>query len=158
GRSEATYAGLTGPRGEVLRPTRALRVRWSHSLLDLRPEPPPVGHVADRVPEARDLLRRRVRADVGTPRPRRVTRADRVAQKVERLLGYAAQPGLGFVDRQLQLGHHAPHRGHRLRGGAPTADHEVVGVVDDVGLQPAFVPQGLPAADKTAHVHVGQQR
>src|SRR4051812_30776194 len=34
----------------------------------------------------------------------------------------------------------------------------VVGVVDDVGLQPALVPQGLPAADETAHVHVGQQR
>src|SRR3954462_2887164 len=34
----------------------------------------------------------------------------------------------------------------------------VVRVIDDHGLQPAFVSQGLPTADKTTHVYISQQR
>jgi hypothetical protein len=77
---------------------------------------------------------------------------------IERPLGHATHAGLLLVDRQLEPGHHPPHRGHRLGGVAPTADHEVVGVVDDRGREPALVPQGLPAAHETTHVDVRQKR
>ena len=144
-RSMARYAGAHRAEAEVVRPAQQLPVQLGHPVLDL-PSRANDGRSTrgSRPGEPLDLLRRRARPDVGPSRPRRVAPADRVAQKVERLLGDATQPRLGLVDRQLQPRHHRPHRGHRLVGGATTADHEVVRVVDDLSVQPAFVSQGLP--------------
>src|SRR5262249_42625913 len=92
-----TVRSAHGAEAEVVRPPQELLVQSGHSVLDLRPAPTSVGRVADLVPEARDLLRRRVRPDVGTPRPRRVTQPDRIAQEIEGLLGNATRPCLGLV-------------------------------------------------------------
>ena len=63
-----------------------------------------------------------------------------------------------LVDRQPQLLHHAPHRRHRLLRRAATADHEIIGVVDDLGSKPRLVSQRLPSQNEPTHVEVAQQR
>src|SRR5262249_12375550 len=110
---DGTVRPAHGAEAEVVRPPQELLVQPGYSVLDLRPVPTSVGPLADLVPKARALLRRRVRPDVGAPRPRRVTQPDRIAQEVEGLLGDATRPRLGLVDRQLEPRHHVPHRGHR---------------------------------------------
>ena len=43
-------------------------------------------------------------------------------------------------------------------GRSATADHEVVGVVDDVCSQTLFVPEHFPPQHEPSHVEVAQQR
>ena len=62
-----------------------------------------------------------------------------------------------FVDRQFQPFHHASHRRHGVFRPAATQDHEVVGIVDDPGLESLLMPEGLPTQHKTSHVQVRQQ-
>jgi len=81
-----------------------------------------------------------------------------VAQKVKRLGRDPSHMGLGFVHRQLQRGHHVPHDAHGLLGPTPAADHEVIRVVDDAGVEPGLTPQRLPSHNEPTHVHVTQQR
>src|SRR5512135_3430514 len=133
-------------QAEVVRPALQFPVESRDLLLLVEPGPSAVGQFADLATESLDHFRGRARPDVGLARLRRVAPADRIAQKVERLLGYPTQPRLGLVDRQLQLGHHAPHRGHRLIGRAPTADHESSSPGE-------FHPQALTEPDGSLSTH-----
>jgi RHS repeat-associated protein len=98
------------------------------------------------------------RAEISPPRLGAVTASESVPQKVKRLVRHTTQPRFRLVDRQFQLLHHVPHDRHRLCGGAAAADHEVIGIVDDVCVETLFVSQPLPAQNKPAHIQVGQQR
>src|SRR4051812_27218994 len=90
-------------QAEVVRPALQFPVESSDLLLLVEPGPSATGHLADLATEALDHFRRRACPDIGPSRLRRITPADRVAQKVERLLGHPTQPRLGLVDRQSQL-------------------------------------------------------
>src|SRR5258708_11688670 len=72
---------------------------------------------------------------MGPPRLAGVTPPERVAQEVETFSRYTADAGLVFVDLQLQFLDHLSHRLHGEIGRTLAADHQVVGVVDDGGLQ-----------------------
>ena len=143
---------------EVVGPAGQLAVDGSHLLLYVHEHPPVAGQLADLPAEPLDLLLRRESTYVGPPRLGRVTAAECVTQEVERLVWHATELRLGFIHRQLQLGHHVPHHAHGLIGRATTADHEVVGVVDDFGAKTLLVSQRFPAQKKPAHVEVGKQR
>src|SRR3954463_15386852 len=83
-----------GAEAKVVRPAQQKPVQSRHSVLDRHPQPTTVGQLADLVPKARDLLRRRTRPDEGATRLRRVAPPDRIAQKVERPSRDTAQPRL----------------------------------------------------------------
>lgn len=59
-----------------------------------------------------------------------------------------ARPRLGFVHRQLRPFHYVPHRVGRLFGGSATADHEVIGIVDDPCIETAFPAVYLPSSHR----------
>src|SRR3954453_1858681 len=93
-------------QAEVVRPALQFPVEPRDLLPLVEPGPSAAGQLADLATDSLDPFRRRTRPDGGLARLRRVAPADRVAQKVERLLGNPAQPRLGLVDRQSQPGHH----------------------------------------------------
>src|SRR3954451_5594037 len=72
---------------EVVRPALQFPVESSNLLPFVEPGPLTAGQFADLATDSLDHFRRRTRPDVGLARLRRVAPADRVAQKVERLLG-----------------------------------------------------------------------
>src|SRR5262249_10887254 len=113
---------------------------------------------ADLVTDRLDLLRGRRRGYLRLARAPRIPAPERESQKGERLVRHRTRPLLAFVHRQLQLCHHVPHHGRRLRSLTPRQDHEVIRIIDDVGLQALFVPQYLPAQQESPHVQIRQQR
>jgi hypothetical protein len=68
-----------------------------------------------------------------------------VTQKVEFLFRQFADPRLGFIHRQLQLGHDVSHHGQRFFRSATAADHQVIGVVNDVCSKTLLVSEFLPS-------------
>src|SRR5205085_12186161 len=104
-------------------------VNPANHLVFRQERPPPARHLADGTTNALHRTRRRTHPKVGPPPSRRVALADGVTQKQERIAGHATDARLPFLDRQLELLHHAPHDVHRLVGGVTTTDHEVVSVV-----------------------------
>src|SRR3954451_20036691 len=145
------------PQAEVVRPALQFPVEPSDLLPLVEPGPTAAGQFADLATESLDHFRRRARPEVGLARLRRITPADRIAQKVDRLLGNPTQPRLGLVDRQSQPGHHGPHQGHGLVGRALTADHEIVAMVAYWAFHPPLVSQDLPSADKATHIDVRKE-
>src|ERR1039458_5065006 len=89
---------------------------------------------------------------------RRVVTTKRVPQKIELLFRQLRDPRLGFIHRQLQLRHHDPHRGQSFFGSASTADHHVIGIVDDAGSKTFLVTEFLPPKHEPAHVEIAEQR
>src|SRR6266496_4013275 len=112
----------------------------------------PSGLAADRLTDANHPFLGRHGAQIGPPRLRRVAASERVSQKIELLFRQLADPRLRLVHRQFQLLHDSPHRGERFFRVAPTADHQIVGIVNDVRSQTLLVPQLLPAEHEPAHV------
>src|SRR3982751_722212 len=86
-------------QAEVVGPALQFPVEPRDLLLLVEPGPSAAGQFADLATESLDRFRRRACPEIGPSRLRRVTPADRIAQKVERLLGDPAQPRLGLVDR-----------------------------------------------------------
>src|SRR5512135_3667464 len=82
-------------QAEVVRPALQFPVESRDLLLLVEPGPLATGHFADLATDSLDHFRRRACPEIGPSRPRRVTPADRIAQKVERLLGDPTQPRLG---------------------------------------------------------------
>src|SRR3954449_12022976 len=112
--------------------------------------PPARRQVVDPSQQAPDRLLGRGGAEI-RPAALPVEPADRVAEAVEALLGQHGEPGLAVVPRQPEPHHQVPHGPHRcLARAGPAADDEVVGVVDDVGVEPALPAQLLPGQDEAA--------
>ena len=66
--------------------------------------------------------------------------------------------GLLGVEQQFQTLHHALDRFSHRRRRLLAKDDDVIGVVDDVRLEPLGMPQHLPAHYEATHVQVAQQR
>src|SRR3954453_20522680 len=73
-------------QAEVVRPALQFPVEPTDLLPLVKPGPSATGQFADLATESLDHFRRRTRPYVGLARLRRIAPADRVAQKVERLL------------------------------------------------------------------------
>jgi hypothetical protein len=115
-----------GPgRSSLAHPTSQLAVESVHSIRRVQQRPPPAYQFADLAAKPQDLLPRWSPAQVDAARARRVASANGVAQEVERFVRNTEHMRPCLVDRQLQLLHHGPHRGHRPVGVAATADHEI---------------------------------
>ncbi len=142
---------------EVVGQAYQLAVDGGHLLLRVQERPAATGHLADLPAEPLDLLLRGESADEGASRLWRVTAAEGVTQEVKRLVWDAAELRFGFVHRQLQPTHHVPHHAHGLVGRAATADHVIVGIVDDSGAKTPLVSQRLPAQDEPPHREVRKQ-
>jgi len=122
------------PQTEVVGPSDHHPVELCYHHLLVQQGLLPLGHLANRRTDADHPLLRRNCADVGTPRLRRKAPTERISHKVELLFRQSADPRLRFVHRQLQLRHHVPHAGQRFFRATTAADHQVIGVVDDVRL------------------------
>src|SRR5690349_10207600 len=90
-----------------------------------------VGPTAQTPVEFAYLLLGRVSADIRTPVLGAITPTERITQEVERFLRHAATLRLLLVDRQFQPLHHGPHGIGDSLSRSATADHEVIGIVDD---------------------------
>src|SRR5713101_4331133 len=136
---------------EIIRPASQTLVEAADYLFFGQEQPPPARHLADGATDAlhRSLLRSHPK--IGPSPPKRVARADGVTQKLKRLAGHATDACLPFVDRQLEPLHHVTHGGHRLFSGVPTADHEVISVVDDPSQEPLLVTRHLPTEHEPTH-------
>ena len=146
------------PKTEVVGPTVHHLIEFRYYCLRIQLGPVAPGFAADRLTDADYSLLGRNRAQIGASRLRRVATSKRIAQKVELLFRQDRDPRLGFIHCQLQLCHHDPHRGQSFFRFAPTTDHEIIGIVDDVRSETLFVPQLLPSKHEPTHVKITEQR
>src|SRR5665213_2603731 len=91
-------------------------------------------------------------------RYRRVVPTKRVPKKLKLFFRQLRDPRLGFIHCQLQLCHHDPHRGQSFFRSPSTADHHVIGIVDDACSKTLLVPEFLPPKHEPAHVEIAEQR
>src|SRR5260370_9057683 len=146
------------PQTEIVGPASQDAIEPSHHFVFVQPRPPPFGLFAQLPAQPPKLLVRRSRPDIGPARARRVQPSDGVPQKVKRFVRPTTESCFRFVHRQTHPRHHAPHRGQPLFGVALTADHEGIGIVDDLSAETGLVSQRLPAQDEPTHIEVTQQR
>jgi superfamily II DNA/RNA helicase len=118
----------------------------------------PSGHFTNRLADADHPLLRGNRTNVRAPCLRRIAPTERVSQKVELLFRQFADPRLRFIHRQLQLRHDVSHPSQRFFRSATAADHQVIGVVNDVGSKTLLVSEFLPSQHESPHVQVAEQR
>src|SRR5229473_2954917 len=84
-------------------------------------------------------------------------RPERVSEKVKPLCANPLDAGLRLVQRESNPGHYAPRPIQRLCRAAATENHEIIGVVDNLGLE-YLTPSGdPPVLQKTVHIQVGEQ-
>jgi hypothetical protein len=89
-------------------------------------------------------FRRRSSADVNAPVLSMKT-SDRVSQKIERLFRQSGDRSLGLVHLQPEPRHECFHsREHSLSITRTAADHKVVGVIHDIGVQLFLIAMKLP--------------
>ena len=143
---------------EIAGPTAQQRVQRSHSFLGRFQIPPWRRLVMDSLDDALERFARRLRADKGTA-VLAVEPPNRIPEKVERLFGYTREPSLPVIDRQPQPFHQPPHfrEGGRAVAGT-TADHEIIGIVDDVRIKPRTVAIAVPRQEKASEVEVRKKR
>src|ERR1035441_2131421 len=143
---------------EVARPSAQQRVQFSHSLLDRLQVPSACRFVMDLLDDAFERFTRRLGANEGLA-VLSVEPPDAIPEKVEGLFGQARNPGLSIVDRQTQLIQQATHRRKCCRPVAGrTADHEIVSIVDDMGIESRRVAMLVPRQQKAPEVEVGEER
>src|SRR5262245_31193461 len=157
-RVDASVGFADGPDPEIVGPTPEFGVDPPNLFVYLPPSRPARRHLMDLAAQPLDFLPGRAGAQVRLARPAVIVPPQGITQKVERLLGQAAQARLVLVHRQLELDHHPPQYGHGLLGRAATADDEVVRIVDDVCVESALMAPRLPSLDKASHVDVRQRR
>src|SRR4051794_10456995 len=113
--------------------------------------------VVDRPDQPLHGLTRRARADERRP-ALAVEATDLVAEEDEAGLRQGGQPCLRLVHRQPEPRHQLPHRRERrLPVAGSAADHEVVGVIDDVGIEPLAVAVPLPREEEPAGAEAAEQ-
>ena len=84
---------------------------------------------------------------------------NRVTQEVETLLWYRHEVRLLLVHPKPQSFHQLPHPGHRRRTvSRPAADHQVIGIVDDLCVKLSGIAELLPGQKETTEVQVGHGR
>src|ERR1700719_1188758 len=146
------------PETEVVGPSNYRAVELRYYYLLVQQSLLPSGHFANRLADADHPLLRGNRTDVRAPCLRRIAPTKRVTQKVEFLFRQFADPRLRFIHRQLQLRHDVSHPGQRFFRSASAADHQIIGVVNDVCSKTLLVPELLPSQHESTHVQVAEQR
>src|SRR5450631_922104 len=146
------------PETEVIGPTVHHLVKLGYYCLMVQQGPIPSSFVADRLTDATYSRLGRDRAQISASRFRRVATTKRIPQKVELLFRQLRDPRLGFIHCQLQLCHHDPHRAQSFFRSASTADHHVIGIVDDACSKTFLVPEFLPPKHEATHVEIAEQR
>ena len=96
--------------------------------------------------------------DARLPTVRHLVRVSGQVQRAVLQLIYTNQFCREWFFLLLQLRHHYPRRGQSFFRSAPTTDHEVIGIVDDVCSKTLFVPQLLPSEHEPAHIEITEQR
>ncbi len=84
-------------------------------------------------------------------------RPEGVSQKIKPLFSCLLDAGLRFVQRESNPGHHTPRPIQRLGRTTATENHEIIGVVDHLGLENLTPSGDPPVLQKTVHVQVGEQ-
>ena len=79
-------------------------------------------------------------------------------KKVETLSPCLLDAGLRFVQRKSNPGHHTPRPIQRLSRATATENHEIIGVVDNLGVENLTPSGDPPVLQKTVHIQVGEQR
>src|SRR6202140_2616295 len=84
-------------------------------------------------------------------------RPEAISEKVKPLCASLPGAGLRFVQRESNPGHHTPRPIQCLCRATATENHEIIGVVDHLGLENLTPPGDPPVLQKTVHVQVGEQ-
>ena len=148
--------GLTDrPQTEIVRPPDHHLVEVAYYLVRVRSKLTALRRLTDFRTQPPDHLRRRSGTNVDFPRPWRVAAPYGVSQEVKRFVWHQAALCLPLVDRQFQPRDQSRHGTACCTCCAPTADHVIVGVIDDVSVQLLLVPSPLPTQYESAHVQVG---
>ena len=84
-------------------------------------------------------------------------RPEAVSQKIKPLSPCLLDAGLRFVQRESKPGHHTPHPIQCLGRATAAENHEIIGVVDHLGLEKLTPSGDPPVLQKTVHVQVGEQ-
>ena len=80
-----------------------------------------------------------------------------VAEEIETLLGELGQAGFTFVDLKSQPPHQSPHFAQGcFTLPTATANDEIIGIINDVGIQTSVQPELGPCQQKPPEVQVGQ--
>src|ERR1700739_3582058 len=145
------------PETEVVGPSNHRAVELSYHCRLVQQSLIPSGHCANRFADAGHPLLGGNRTHVRAPCLRRIAPTKRVSQKVELLVRQFTDPRLRFIHRQLQLRHDVPHPGQSFFRSASAADHQVIGVVNDVCSKTRLVSELLPSQHETTHVQVAEQ-
>src|SRR5712692_9394964 len=123
----------------------------------------PRGHVLAHqqvchfLPQPGNALLRRTRPQIHMTILPKTMRPEGVSQKVETLSPCLLDAGLRFVQRKLKPGHHTPRPIQRLSRATATENHEIIGVVDHLGLENLTPSGDPPVLQKTVHIQVGEQ-
>jgi len=143
---------------EIAGPAAQQRVQLDHSLLDRKRVPPSRRLVVNSLDDPLKRLARRLGADERLA-VLSVKSSHGVPEEVEGLLWHARDPGLPFIDGQTQPFHQPPHRRERLRPVAGSAaDHEIIGIVDDVRIESPIVTVLVPCPQESPEVEVSEER
>src|SRR6202158_1619929 len=84
-------------------------------------------------------------------------RPERVSEKVKPLCTPPPDAGLRFVQRESNPGHHTSRPIQRLGRATATENHEIIGIVDNLGLENLTPSGDPPVLQKTVHIQVGEQ-
>ena len=84
-------------------------------------------------------------------------RPEAVSQKIKPLFPCLLDAGLRLVQRESNPGHHIPRPIQCPCRAAATEDHEIIGVVHNLGSENLTSPGDPPVLQKTVHVQVGEQ-
>src|SRR5664280_2483320 len=143
---------------EVARPAAQQRVQFSHSLLGRLQVPSSCRFVMDLLDDAFEGSTGWLGADEGFA-VLSVEPPDAIPEKVKGLFGQARDPSLAVIDRQTQLVHQATHRRKRRRPvTGRAANHEIVSIIDDVGIESRRVAVLVPREQEAPEVKIGEER
>jgi len=84
-------------------------------------------------------------------------RPERVSEKVKPLCTTPLDAGLRFVQRESNPGHHTPRPIQCLGRTTATENHEIIGIVDNLGMENLTPSGDPPVLQKTVHIQVGEQ-
>src|ERR1700730_9898383 len=113
--------------------------------------------VSHFLPQPRNTLLRRTRPQIHMAILPKTMRPECVSEKVKPLCVTPLDAGLRFVQRESNPGHHTPRPIQRLCRATATENHEIIGVVDNLGLKSLTPSSDPPVLQETVHVQVGEQ-
>src|SRR5258708_2831867 len=142
------------PVTEVVRPPSPYAIKAGAQL---RAWVHPLGHpqVSHFLPQLGNALLRRTRPKILMTILPKTMRSEAVSQKIKPLFPCLLDAGLRFVQRESNPGHHTPRPIQRLCRASATENHEIIGVVDNLGVENLTPSGDPPVLQKAVHIQVG---